>query len=117
MKVMKKDVVMTVGYFSKKVSHDLKKTMNMPLEGVLYSRGVKVRKFELVYNVEVYWKLSSSKMMGDQGWCMEDIRIWSNVITKKCESHKDHDVYNQIEDKDDYVHLVFELVTHKNCWQ
>ena len=28
-------------------------------------------------------------------------------------SHEDHDVYNQIEDKDDYVHLVFEVMTHK----
>ena len=31
-------------------------------------------------------------------------------------SHEDHDVYNQIEDKDDYVHLVFEVMTHKKCW-
>ena len=61
----------------------------------------------MVYNVEVYWKLSSSKMKGDQGWC----------ITTKCESHEDHDVSNKIEDKDDYVHLVFEVMTHKNCWQ
>ena len=68
-------------------------------------------------NVEVYWKISSSKMMGDQGWCMDDIRVWSNVRTKKCESHEDHDVYNQLEDKDDYVHLVFNVMTHKNCWQ
>ena len=36
---------------------------------------------------------------------------------KKCESHEDHDVCNQIEDKDYYVHLVFEVTTHKNCWQ
>ena len=33
--------------------------------------------------------------------------------TTKCESHEDHDVCNQIEDKDDYVHLVFEVMTHK----
>ena len=33
--------------------------------------------------------------------------------TKKCESHEDHNVYNQIEDKDYYVHLVFEVMTHK----
>ena len=33
--------------------------------------------------------------------------------TKKCESGKYHDVYNQVEDKDDYVHLVFEVMTHK----
>ena len=33
--------------------------------------------------------------------------------TKNCESHEDHDVYNQIEDKDDYVRLVFEVMTHK----
>ena len=31
----------------------------------------------------------------------------------KCESHEDHDVCNQIEDKYDYVHLVFEFMTHK----
>ena len=42
--------------------------------GSLYSGGVKVRKFQLVSNVELYWKLSSSKMIGDQGWCMDDIR-------------------------------------------
>ena len=52
MKVMKKDVVMIVGYFSKKVSHDLKKTLKITLEGILYSRGVKIRKFQLVSNVE-----------------------------------------------------------------
>ena len=28
-------------------------------------------------------------------------------------SHEDHDVCNQIEDKYDYVHLVFEVTTHK----
>ena len=33
--------------------------------------------------------------------------------TKKCESDEDHDVCNQVEDKDDYVHLVFEVMTHK----
>ena len=33
--------------------------------------------------------------------------------TTKCESHEDHDVYNQIEDKYYYVHLVFEVMTHK----
>ena len=33
--------------------------------------------------------------------------------TKKCESHEDHDAYNQIEEKDDYVHLVFDVMTHK----
>ena len=48
MKVMKKDVVMIVGYFSKKVSRDLKKTLKMTLEGILYLDGVKVRKFQLV---------------------------------------------------------------------
>ena len=53
-KVMTEDVVMTVRYFSKKVSCDLKKTLKMTLEGILYSRGVKVRKFQLVSNVEVY---------------------------------------------------------------
>ena len=84
MKVMKKDVVMNVGSFSKEVSDDLEKkeTLKITLEGMLYSRGVKVRKFQLVSkkksqlvsNVEVYWKLSSSKMIGDQGWCMDDIR-------------------------------------------
>ena len=56
--------------------------MRITLEGILYSEGVKVRKIQLVCkekiqlvsNVEVYWKLSSSKMIGDQGWCMDDIR-------------------------------------------
>ena len=33
--------------------------------------------------------------------------------TTKCESHEDHDVCNQIEDKYDYVHLVFEFMGHK----
>ena len=49
---MKKDVVMTMGSFSKKVSRDLKKTLKLTLEGILYSGGVKVRKFQLVSNVE-----------------------------------------------------------------
>ena len=49
MKVMKKDVVMTVGSFSKKISRDLKKTPKITLEGILYSGGFKVRKFQLVY--------------------------------------------------------------------
>ena len=48
MKGMKKDAMMTVGSFSKKVSCDLKKTLKMTLEGILYSWGVKVRKFQLV---------------------------------------------------------------------
>ena len=48
MKVMKKYVVMTAGSFSKKVSRDLKKTMKITLEGITYSGGVKVRKFQLV---------------------------------------------------------------------
>ena len=48
MKLMKNDVVMTVGSFSKKVSHDLKKTLKITLEGILYSEGVKVKKFQLV---------------------------------------------------------------------
>ena len=33
--------------------------------------------------------------------------------TTKCEIHKDHDVFHQIEDKDDYGHLLFEVMTHK----
>ena len=48
---------------------------------ILYKGGAKsvnsnwyLRKIKLVSNVEVYWKLSSSKMMGDQGWCMDEIR-------------------------------------------
>ena len=48
MKVMKKDAVMTVGCFSEKVSRDLKKTLKITLEGILYSGGVKVKKFQLV---------------------------------------------------------------------
>ena len=48
MKMMKKDVVMTVGSFSKKFSRDLRKTLKITLEGILYSGGVKVRKFQLV---------------------------------------------------------------------
>ena len=59
---MKKDVVMTVGSFSKNVSHDLKKTPKITMEGILYLGGVKVKKFQLVSkkkiqlvsNVEVY---------------------------------------------------------------
>ena len=48
MKMMKKDVVMTVGYFPKNISRDLSKTLRITLEGILYSGGVKVRKFQLV---------------------------------------------------------------------
>ena len=55
-------------------------------------------------------------MMGDQRCFMDDIReSISNVRTKKCEIHEDHDVCNKIEDKHDYAHLVFEVMTHKNC--
>ena len=43
-------------------------------------------------------------------------RNYDVTRTTKCESHEDHDVCNQIEDKDGYVHLVFEVMTHKNCW-
>ena len=35
------------------------------------------------------------------------------MSTNKCESLEDHDVCSQIEDKHDYVHLVFEVMTHK----
>ena len=58
---MKKDVVVTMGSFSKKVSHDLKKTMKITLEWILYSGELKLgnsnrylRKIQLVSNVEVY---------------------------------------------------------------
>ena len=57
MKVMKKDVVMTVGYFSKKVSCDLKKILKFTLEGILYSGGVKFRKFHLVSKKKLNWCL------------------------------------------------------------
>ena len=57
MKVMKKDVVITVGYFSKKVSRNLKKTLKMKLEGILYSLRVKVRKFQLVSKKKFNWYL------------------------------------------------------------
>ena len=46
--MMKKDAVMTVGYFPKKISHDLKKSLRITFEGILYSGGVKVKKFQLV---------------------------------------------------------------------
>ena len=78
---MKKDVVMTVRSFSKKISLDLKKNLKITLEGIFYSRVVKLRKFQLVtkkFNwylmLKVYSNLSSSKIMGNQGWCMDDIR-------------------------------------------
>ena len=57
MKVMKKDVVMTTGSFSKKASLDLKKTLKMTLEGIIYSRGVKVRKFQLASKKKFKWYL------------------------------------------------------------
>ena len=47
------------------------------------------------------------------GVWMTSEKVWSNVRTKKYESHEYHDVCNQIEDKYDYVHLVFEVMTHK----
>ena len=57
MKVMKKDVV-TVGSFSKKFSHDLKwETLKITLEGILYSGGVKFRKFQLVSKKKLNWCL------------------------------------------------------------
>ena len=46
------------------------------------------------------------------------IKNTSEYIPKlQLHQHEDHDVWNQIEDKDDYVHLVFEVTTHKNCLQ
>ena len=48
MKMMKKDVVMIVGYFPKMTSCDLKKTLRITSEGILYAGGVKVRKFQMV---------------------------------------------------------------------
>ena len=48
MKMMEKDVVMTVGYFPKNISHDLKKSLRITFEGILYSGGVKVKKIQLV---------------------------------------------------------------------
>ena len=55
---MKKDIVMTMGSFSKKVSRDLKKkgeSLKITLEGILYSGGVKVRKFQLVSKKKFNW--------------------------------------------------------------
>ena len=57
MKVMKKDALMIVGSFSKKVSRDLKKTLKIILEGNLYSGGVKVKKFQLVSKKKFNWYL------------------------------------------------------------
>ena len=57
MKMMKKDVVMTVGYFPKKIYCDLNKTLRITLEGILYSRGVKVGKFQLVSKKKLNWCL------------------------------------------------------------
>ena len=45
---MKKNAVMTVGSFPKNISCDLKKSLRITLEGILYSEGVKVGKFQLV---------------------------------------------------------------------
>ena len=47
MKVMKKDIVTIVGFFSK-ISHDLNRTLKITLGGIIYSRGVKFRKFQVV---------------------------------------------------------------------
>ena len=47
-KVMKKYIVMTVGFFSKRILHDLKRTLEITLGGIIYSGGVKVKKFQLV---------------------------------------------------------------------
>ena len=51
MKLMKKDVVMTVGSFPKNISHDLKKSLRITFEGILYSGGVKFKKFQLVSKI------------------------------------------------------------------
>ena len=43
--------------------------------------------------LKVYGKLSSSKMMGDQGWCMDDIaengKVWKNAECKLCHQNVD----------------------------
>ena len=112
--------------FLKNVSRDLKKALKITLEGILYSGGVKVRKFQLVSQKKLNWclmlKYIESYIL--QRWWVIKVgvymtleKVWSNMRTTKCESHEDHGVCNQIEDKDDYVHLVFEVMTHKNCWQ
>ena len=36
----------------------------------------------MVSNVEVYWKLSSSKMKGDQGWCIDDREIEKEIFQR-----------------------------------
>ena len=49
-------VVMIVGFFSERslmIFIFIFKTVKITLEGILYSGGVKVRKFQLVSNVEV----------------------------------------------------------------
>ena len=47
MKMMKKDTVKIMGFFSK-IYHDLKITLKITLGGIIYSGGFKVRKFQLV---------------------------------------------------------------------
>ena len=47
MKVMKKDIVTIVGFFSK-ISHYLKRTLKITLGGIIHSGGVKIKKFQLV---------------------------------------------------------------------
>ena len=56
MKVMKKDIVMIVGLFSN-ISHDLKKTMKITLGGIIYSGGVKFRKFQMISKEKLNWYL------------------------------------------------------------
>ena len=54
MKAMKKDIVIIVGLFSN-ISHDLKKTMKITLGGIIYSGGVKFRKFQIISKEKFNW--------------------------------------------------------------
>ena len=76
--MLKKDVMMTMGSFSKKVSHDLKKTLKITLEWILYSGGVKVRKLQLVskkkFNLYLMLKYIESYVL--QRWWVIKVGVW-----------------------------------------
>ena len=55
MKVMKKDIVIVESFSN--ISHDLKRTLKITLGEVIYSGGVKFRKFQTISKEKFNWYL------------------------------------------------------------
>ena len=54
-KVMRKDIVIVESF--SKISRDLKRTLKITLGGIIYSGGVKFRKFQMISKEKFNWYL------------------------------------------------------------